>query len=149
MINHHADRISIYNSIDLRKLTKNFHEWDEFFNFRECDSTSENYENSFSRVKICNVNFRKSIELCANSEVPTIPPPFIIFSLKKQQQTGSLSETETVTTTLLQRAIVVFSLSDGCTQRAIVDATRKKISAHNTFLLCVCHHNSLRDVIKN
>ena len=61
--------ISIYNSIDLRKLTKNFHEWDEFFNFRECDSTSENYENSFSRVKICNVNFRKSIELWCNSGV--------------------------------------------------------------------------------
>ena len=30
-------------------------------------STSENYENSDSRVKINNVNFRKSMELCANS----------------------------------------------------------------------------------
>ena len=31
-------------------------------------STSENYENSDSRVKINNVNFRKSMELCANSD---------------------------------------------------------------------------------
>ena len=30
---------------------------------------SENYENSYAQVKINNVNFRKSIELCANSGV--------------------------------------------------------------------------------
>ena len=67
--------ICIYNSIDLRKWMINFHEWDEFFNFRECGSTSENYENSYSRVKIDNVNFRKSIELCANSGVQKIWRP--------------------------------------------------------------------------
>ena len=35
-------------------------------------STRENYENSYSRVKINNVNFRKSMELCANSGEPRI-----------------------------------------------------------------------------
>ena len=34
-------KISIYNSIDLRKLTINFHERDEFFNFRECEARAK------------------------------------------------------------------------------------------------------------
>ena len=30
--------ISIYNTTDLRKLTINFHEWDKFCNFHECEA---------------------------------------------------------------------------------------------------------------
>ena len=39
----------------------------EFFSFCKSVRTSENYENSYSRVKINNVNFRKSVVLWANS----------------------------------------------------------------------------------
>ena len=52
------------------ELTINFHEWDQFFNFHECEARVKIMRILAHEWKLINVNFRKSVVLCANSGSP-------------------------------------------------------------------------------